>query len=139
MPIRLNSTFFSDPDDLLKKLKPNILVHASGLFQNQGYEVAAACIHNGVHYLDLADRRDFVANMRKGWLFGQPAPIFVLPIGFIHHRWQRPRPRGIGRTLITDIDWVMPGACAPGSRVQVTPNALAEQPEPMSYAGTRPR
>src|SRR5579864_6955870 len=29
--------------------------------------------------------------------------------------------------------------CAVYSRVQVTPNALEEQPEPKPYAGTRPR
>ncbi len=53
----------ADLDRHLKRLKPDIVVHTSGPFQSQGYEVAEACIHNGVHYLDLADGRDFVANI----------------------------------------------------------------------------
>jgi Saccharopine dehydrogenase NADP binding domain len=52
-------------DGHLKTLKPDILVHTSGPFQEQGYEVAAACIRNGVHYLDLADGREFVANISR--------------------------------------------------------------------------
>jgi NAD(P)-dependent dehydrogenase (short-subunit alcohol dehydrogenase family) len=54
---------FADLDGHLKKLKPDILIHTSGPFQGQGYDVAEACIRNGVHYLDLADGRDFVANV----------------------------------------------------------------------------
>jgi hypothetical protein len=56
---------FADPDERLKNLKPDILIHTSGPFQEQGYEVAEACIRNGVHYLDLADGRDFVANIGR--------------------------------------------------------------------------
>jgi saccharopine dehydrogenase-like NADP-dependent oxidoreductase len=54
---------FTGLDGHLEKLKPDILIHTSGPFQGQGYEVAEACIRNGVHYLDLADGRDFVANI----------------------------------------------------------------------------
>jgi NAD(P)-dependent dehydrogenase (short-subunit alcohol dehydrogenase family) len=54
---------FAGLDGHLKQLKPDILIHTSGPFQGQGYEVAEACIRNGVHYLDLADGRDFVANV----------------------------------------------------------------------------
>jgi NAD(P)-dependent dehydrogenase (short-subunit alcohol dehydrogenase family) len=54
---------FSGLDGHLKKLSPDILIHTSGPFQGQGYEIAEACIRNGVHYLDLADGRDFVANI----------------------------------------------------------------------------
>jgi hypothetical protein len=54
---------FADPDGYLKRLKPDIVIHTSGPFQDQGYEVAEACIRNGVHYLDLADGRDFVADI----------------------------------------------------------------------------
>jgi hypothetical protein len=54
---------FADLDSHLKKLKPDILIHTSGPFQGQGYDVAEACIRNGVHYLDLADGREFVANI----------------------------------------------------------------------------
>ncbi len=54
---------FAGLDGHLRKLSPDILIHMSGPFQGQGYEVAEACIRNGVHYLDLADGRDFVANI----------------------------------------------------------------------------
>src|SRR6516165_2110278 len=53
---------FAGLDGHLEKLKPDILIHTSGPFQEQGYGVAEACIRNGVHYLDLADGRDFVVN-----------------------------------------------------------------------------
>jgi saccharopine dehydrogenase-like NADP-dependent oxidoreductase len=52
-------------DGHLGKLKPDILIHTSGPFQEQGYGVAEACIRNGVHYLDLADGRDFVAGIGR--------------------------------------------------------------------------
>ncbi len=54
---------FAGLDGHLAKLKPDILIHTSGPFQEQGYGVAEACIRNGVHYLDLADGRDFVTNV----------------------------------------------------------------------------
>jgi hypothetical protein len=56
---------FADPDGHLKNLKPDILIHTSGPFQEQGYAVAEACIRNGVHYLDLADGRGFVAGVGR--------------------------------------------------------------------------
>lgn len=40
--------------------KPSVVVHTSGPFQNSDYDVARACIAAGVHYIDLADGRDFV-------------------------------------------------------------------------------
>jgi hypothetical protein len=55
----------ADLDGRLKKLKPRIVVHTSGPFQGQGCEVAEACIRNGVHYLDLADGREFVSNISR--------------------------------------------------------------------------
>jgi NAD(P)-dependent dehydrogenase (short-subunit alcohol dehydrogenase family) len=54
---------FADLDRHLRHLRPDILIHTSGPFQGQGYDVADACIRSGVHYLDLADDRDFVANI----------------------------------------------------------------------------
>lgn len=47
----------------LSSLSPDIVVHTSGPFQKQGYEVAEACIVQGCHYIDLADGRDFVAGI----------------------------------------------------------------------------
>lgn len=47
----------------LQELAPDIVIHTSGPFQAQGYEVATACIAQGCHYIDLADARSFVANI----------------------------------------------------------------------------
>lgn len=47
----------------LMTMEVNIVVHAAGPFQQQDYRVAQACIDAGCHYLDLADGRDFVANI----------------------------------------------------------------------------
>ncbi len=44
----------------LKTIAPDIVIHTSGPFQGQGYEVAEACIDYGCHYIDLADGRAFV-------------------------------------------------------------------------------
>lgn len=52
-------------DESLHELKPDILIHTSGPFQEQSYEVAEACIRNQVHYVDLADGRDFVTNIDR--------------------------------------------------------------------------
>lgn len=50
-------------DNLAKNMaviRPDIVIHTSGPFQTQGYDVAKACIAQGCHYIDLADGRDFV-------------------------------------------------------------------------------
>lgn len=47
----------------LAALKPHVLVNASGPFQGQKYHVAKACISAGVHYIDLADGREFVSGI----------------------------------------------------------------------------
>ena len=55
-----------DRDNLalaLLKLTPDVVVNASGPYQGLDYRVAQACIDAGVHYLDLADDREFVANI----------------------------------------------------------------------------
>lgn len=46
--------------EALARIKPDIVIHTSGPFQAQGYEVAEACIAQGCHYIDLADGRAFV-------------------------------------------------------------------------------
>ncbi len=48
----------------LEAVKPDMVIHTSGPFQQQGYAVARACIEYGCHYLDLADGRNFVAGIR---------------------------------------------------------------------------
>jgi hypothetical protein len=47
----------------LKQISPAIVVNASGPFQGQDYRVAEACIASGVHYIDLADGREFVTGI----------------------------------------------------------------------------
>jgi hypothetical protein len=47
----------------LAELRPDLVIHTTGPFQNQSYAVAEACIAQGCHYLDLADARDFVAHI----------------------------------------------------------------------------
>ena len=47
----------------LSVIKPFLVIHTSGPFQSQDYNVAEACIEYGCHYLDLADGRAFVAGI----------------------------------------------------------------------------
>ncbi|MDH3609881.1 MAG: saccharopine dehydrogenase NADP-binding domain-containing protein [Gammaproteobacteria bacterium] len=46
----------------LNSLDIDCLVHTSGPYQGQGYDVAKACINTKTHYIDLADGREFVNN-----------------------------------------------------------------------------
>ena len=54
-----------DLPGVLGHVKPDVVVHASGPFQGQGYHVAEACINAGCHYVDLADGREFVGNIAR--------------------------------------------------------------------------
>lgn len=47
----------------LIEINPDVVVHTSGPFQSQGYDIAEACIEYGCHYIDLADGREFVSNV----------------------------------------------------------------------------
>ncbi len=47
----------------LARINPSIVIHTSGPFQDQGYDVAQACIDQGCHYADLADGRQFVTGI----------------------------------------------------------------------------
>lgn len=49
----------------LADIKPDIVIHTSGPFQAQGYDVAQSCINQGCHYIDLADGREFVENIKS--------------------------------------------------------------------------
>jgi len=57
----------SDPnfEATLASLRPDIVIHTAGPYQNQDYRVARACIQCGSHYIDLADARDFVCNFQS--------------------------------------------------------------------------
>ncbi|MFW2403172.1 MAG: saccharopine dehydrogenase NADP-binding domain-containing protein, partial [Gammaproteobacteria bacterium] len=46
-------------------LDVDCVVNASGPFQGQDYRVPQACIEAGTHYLDLADDREFVADIGR--------------------------------------------------------------------------
>ncbi len=50
-------------DRALEVLAPDIVIHTSGPFQGQDPFVAAACIRQGCHYIDLADGRAFVSTI----------------------------------------------------------------------------
>ncbi len=45
----------SDITGALQRINPKIVIHTSGPFQTQGYDVAKSCIGQGAHYIDLAD------------------------------------------------------------------------------------
>lgn len=48
---------------VLQQYAPTIVIHTSGPFQRQGYEVAKICTQQQCHYIDLADGRDFVSGI----------------------------------------------------------------------------
>ncbi|MCE2926255.1 MAG: saccharopine dehydrogenase NADP-binding domain-containing protein [Rickettsiales bacterium] len=52
-----------DLADALKRLKPGVVVNTCGPFQLKNYDVAEVCIGAGVHYIDLADGREFVTGI----------------------------------------------------------------------------
>jgi hypothetical protein len=47
----------------LKQMIPTVVVNSCGPFQQKNYTVAEACIAAGVHYIDLADGREFVTGI----------------------------------------------------------------------------
>jgi hypothetical protein len=47
----------------LEILKPSVVINTCGPFQNSDYSVAETCIKYGIPYIDLADGREFVANI----------------------------------------------------------------------------
>lgn len=70
-----------DTASALSELKPDLLVDASGPFQQYGeapYAVVEACIDAGVNYLDFADGADFVFGISKYDKSAKDAGIYVL-------------------------------------------------------------
>lgn len=49
----------------LKESGAQLLIHTGGPFQGQDYRVARACLAAGLHYIDLADGRDFVTGISQ--------------------------------------------------------------------------
>ena len=65
----------------LRTLNPDLVVDASGPFQDYGtdcYGVAEACIAAGIDYLDFADAADFVFGMAQFDAKAKAAGVFVL-------------------------------------------------------------
>ncbi len=62
----------------LDGLRVRAVVNASGPFQGQDYRVALACTAAGVHYVDLADGRDFVAGITAVDVAAAAAGVCVL-------------------------------------------------------------
>jgi hypothetical protein len=52
------------PEQLIK-LAPKVVVNTCGPFQNSNYLVAEICIYHKIHYIDLADGRDFVNGISR--------------------------------------------------------------------------
>ncbi|ACV25950.1 saccharopine dehydrogenase family protein [Kangiella koreensis] len=49
----------------LQALNPFLVIHTSGPFQGQDYHVPEVCIDIGAHYIDLADDRRFVCDIKQ--------------------------------------------------------------------------
>lgn len=49
----------------LETWRPVAVVNTCGPFQTSNYNIAKTCIKQGVHYIDLADGRDFVAGISE--------------------------------------------------------------------------
>jgi hypothetical protein len=47
----------------LTELQPSIVIHTAGPFQNSNYTIAETCIEHKIHYIDLADGRDYVTGI----------------------------------------------------------------------------
>src|SRR6185295_15428736 len=60
-PARLDGIQVAAGD--LAALRPLLVINASGPYQHQDYRLARACVAAGVHYLDLADAREFVTGI----------------------------------------------------------------------------
>ncbi|MFT5870752.1 MAG: hypothetical protein ACI8TF_002880 [Paracoccaceae bacterium] len=62
----------------LKKHSPCAVVNTVGPFQGQGYNVARAAIDHNIHYIDLADAREFVTGIGKLNQHAQNAGVAVI-------------------------------------------------------------
>lgn len=67
-----------DLGSLLEDHYPLLLIDAAGPFQGSGDHVAEACIARGVHYVDLADARDFVCGIGRLDAAARAAGVVVI-------------------------------------------------------------
>ena len=114
----------------LKAIAPDIVIHTSGPFQGQGYEVAEACIVQGCHYIDLSDGRDFVcgitalnekAKARNVLVLSGASSVSTLTSAVIDHYLPQ-------YEKITAIDYAI-------STAQQTSPGIATTAAILSYAG----
>lgn len=47
----------------LNKLKPDLVIHTCGPFQEQNMHIAKTIIKAGIHYIDLSDSREYIKNL----------------------------------------------------------------------------
>ena len=50
-------------NDRLAQDRPAVVINTCGPFQGSDYQIAQTCISHGIHYVDLADGRDFVTGI----------------------------------------------------------------------------
>ncbi len=71
----------ADPENYIKKLQPDIIIDASGPFQDYGadrYRLVESCIAARVHYLDLADGSQFVKGIHAFDAAAKTAGVYIL-------------------------------------------------------------
>jgi Saccharopine dehydrogenase NADP binding domain len=52
-------------DQQLSIIQPSIVINTAGPFQGKNYAIAEACIKHKIHYIDLADARDYVTGITR--------------------------------------------------------------------------
>ncbi|MEM7054050.1 MAG: saccharopine dehydrogenase NADP-binding domain-containing protein [Pseudomonadota bacterium] len=52
-------------DQAISNIHPSVVSHTCGPFQDRDYREAECCIRQGVHYIDLADGREFVSGITR--------------------------------------------------------------------------
>jgi hypothetical protein len=67
-----------DISAVFTQLRPQVVINTCGPFQEQDYRVAQACIAAKVHYIDLADARDFVTGIDALHEQAQQAGVLVV-------------------------------------------------------------
>lgn len=65
-------------DKQLALLKPRVVINTIGPFQTADYSIAKTCIQQQVHYLDLADARDFVTGITRLDTFAKENGVLVV-------------------------------------------------------------
>lgn len=67
-------------DDLIQAFHAHsvqLVISTVGPFQNQAYDIAQAAIEAGIHYIDLADSREFVENITQFNSIAEEKNLFI--------------------------------------------------------------